>query len=396
VIRRRTLVVLGTLLVAAVTRSAHAQTITGTAGTTGTTTTTNLVADDFFLAVQDENGVNFPPFDLARFFNKAACDCDTPVKIFASMSQQGFAKRSLVDQTAHIQVWIGNASCDNTLIQNTNCLRLIDESLAEFFAHGHETFETTARVLSTFTGSNGAIVDGGVVGATSTGFQPNTNCTSPISPFNQTIWLLVDTNGDSVNDVSPPATTAVQIDLTGPPTPDNINVVTGNEAVNVSWDKLDTTVNTDLQGYQVLCQRGSGLQVFANGTFSTPIKNCAKTQGMGIEGLDPLFVCSPLLSRATGSFRVKILQNGIPYGATVVAVDNSGNASVPEVHFAVPEKTDSFYDVYRMGDPTTAGQAAGGFCAIAPGAATGPLAVASGGALAFAAVLALRRRRRRP
>src|SRR5262249_46320152 len=208
-------------------------------------------------------------------------------------------------------------------------------------------------------------------------------------------WLLVDTNGDSVNDVSPPATTAVQIDLTGPPTPDNINVTSGNEAVNVSWDKLDTTVNTDLQGYQVLCQRGSGLQVFPTGTFSTPIKSCEKTRALGIDGLDPLFVCSPLLSRATASFRAKILQNGIPSGATVVAVDNSGNASIPEVHFAVPEKTDSFYDVYRMGDPTTAGQATGGFCTIAPGAATGPLAIASGGALALATVLALRRRRRR-
>jgi hypothetical protein len=386
---------------AAVARPAHAQ-ATGTAGTTGTATTT-LTADDFFLAVQDAQGVNFPPFDLARFFNKANCDCDAPVKIFASMSQQGFAKRTLVDQTAHIQIWVGSASCDNTLLQNTNCLKLKDETLSEFFAHGHETFDTTARVLSTYTGSNGAIADGGVVGSTSTGFQPNTNCTSPIAPFNQTIWLLVDTTGDSVNDVSPPATTAVRIDLQGPPAPAQ-ETKTGNEAVIVDWTKLDTTVNGDLQGYQVFCQRGGGLQVFGDGTFSTPVKSCVKTRSPGIMGLDPLFACSPLLSRATGSYRVKILQNGIPYGAVVVAVDDSGNASTPPDltdpaeagdHFATPEKTESFYDIYRMGDNMTAGQASGGFCSIAPGAATAPLAVASGGAFALAGVLALRRRRRR-
>jgi hypothetical protein len=394
VIRFRTLALAAVLLGALAARPALAQT-TGTAGTTGTIGTTSLVAADFFLAVQDQSGVSFPPFDLVRFFNKANCDCDVPVKIFASMSQQGFAKRSLVDQTAHISVWIGTA-CDNVTLQNTNCVRLIDESLSEFFTHGHEVFDTTARVLSTYTGSNGAIADGGVVGASGGGFKPNTDCTSPISPFNQTIWLLVDTTGDSVNDVSPPATTQVRIDLAGPPLPVPVRVEPGNEAVNVSWSKLDVATNGDLQGYQIFCQRGSGLQVFSDNTFSTPIKSCATTRGGGVQGLDPLFACSPLLSRATASYRVKILQNGIPYGATVVAVDDSGNASEPDLQFAVPEKTNSFYDVYRMGDPPTAGQASGGFCAVAPGAATGPLAAASGAALALAAVLALRRRRRRP
>jgi hypothetical protein len=372
---------------------------------------TTLSAADFFLSVQYENGVNIPPFDLKRFFNKAACDCDIPVKIYASLSAQGFAKRSRVDQTARLSIWLGNTACDNVLVQNSNCVRLIDEALSEFFAHGREVFSSfeiggqkyplTARTLSTYTGTTGVVVDGGAV-APGGGFRPNTDCTAPISPFNQTIWLLVDTNGDSANDISPPATTAVRIDLQGPTAPENVQVRTGNEAVNVSWNKLDVTTggNGDLQGYQVLCQRGGGTQVFPNGTFTTPIKSCEKNRVPGLEGLDPLFVCSPLLNRSTSSYRVKILQNDIWYGAGVVAIDDSGNASKPILtreNFAQPAKTESFYDVYREGDNNTAGAATGGYCAVAPADAERPVwGVAAGATLACAAVLALRRRRRRP
>ena len=48
----------------------------------------------------------------------------------------------------------------------------------------------------------------------------------------------------------------------------------------------------------------------------------------------------------------QILQNGIVYGTTVVAVDASGNASKPDVREAIPTKTMSFYDFYRNGNET--------------------------------------------
>jgi hypothetical protein len=106
------------------------------------------------------------------------------------------------------------------------------------------------------------------------------------------------------------------------------------------------------------------------------------------------FACSPLLSRTTTSFRVKILQNGIPYGATVVAIDTSGNASPPDLFYTEPIKTKSFYDVYREPNPNP-GAATGGYCAVGPVGARGWAALPVGGALAAVAVLA-RRRRRRP
>ena len=87
--------------------------------------------------------------------------------------------------------------------------------------------------------------------------------------FTQTIWVLVDTNGDRANDVSPPATTAVQIDLDAAAGSDQRRGRhAGNEAVNVSWDKLDFATDDGSAGYQVLCQRGGGLQVFPDDTFT--------------------------------------------------------------------------------------------------------------------------------
>ena len=226
------------------------------------------------------------------------------------------------------------------------------------------------------------------------GTVPNPDCTSPTNGFTQTIWAIFDYGADGTYEYS--ATQAVFVDLTPPPVPDNITVTPGNEALNVSWTPVDETLNQDLQGYQIFCQRGD-IQVFPNGTFTPQVRSCSKTMGLGVDGLDPLFVCSPLLNRSVDSFRVKILQNGIFYGAVVVSIDNSGNAFAPNLandgqFFTTPVKTDSFFDVYRDGNQTnsgagragaTPGAATGGFCAVAgltearAGLAGGPWARAS-------------------
>ncbi len=131
----------------------------------------------------------------------------------------------------------------------------------------------------------------------------------------------------------------------------------------------------------------------------------AARTGTGVEGLDPTFVCSPLLSAVATSYRVETLQNNITYAAAVVAIDNSGNPSQPVIGYGTPVPTLSFYDVYRNGyaantqssggqpDP---GGAAGGFCAVAvrrPGwRSTGGALIAFG--LVGAGLVAARRRRR--
>ena len=89
--------------------------------------------------------------------------------------------------------------------------------------------------------------------------------------------------------------------------------------------------------------------MFSDGTFEPGFQTCFKnlTPTSGVQGLDPLFTCSPLLAPTSRSFRVKILQNDITYGVAVVAIDRSGNPSTPDILYATATKTKSFYDVYR-------------------------------------------------
>jgi hypothetical protein len=269
---------------------------------------------------------------------------------------------------------------------------------------GRQTVMTTARAISAVTTVATTSLDGGT-GVITNGTVPNPDCTSPTNGFSQTIWAIFDYGADGTFDYS--ATTAVNVDLQPPPAPTNVSVLGGNEAVTVKWTPVDYSLNMDLQGYQIFCQRGGGLQVFANNTFGSAVHSCVKDgSDAGVTDLNPLFACSPLLNRTVDSFRVKILQNGIPYGAAVVAIDNSGNAIAPVLagqNFADPQRTLSFYDVYRDGNITnggapgttaTPGQATGGLCSVAGHGRTA-LGASTVAFLALAAALARVRRRRR-
>ncbi len=410
--------VIGLLLCALTAQPAHAQSL-GTAGITGTTTATPLASADFFIGVQSTPGTNLNSFQLPRFFNEQNCNCDTPVYIYVTLEPSGFAKRPTLTTTmaGKFQIWVGGPSCDQTIYQPGHCTKLLDIPLVTFLADGHETTPAiSSRVLSTDTTTAQTITDAGVIETVGTGVPtPNPTCTDPSGTFTQTIWALVDVDGDGIYDVEPPPVVSLQIDLAPPPAPANVVVRPGDEAVTVTWTPDDFSINQDLQGYQVLCQRAGGLQVFATNTFGAYFETCDKTRaGTGLLSLDPGFACSPLLTATASSYRVKILQNDITYAATVVAIDNSGNASTPVFigpdynggSFEKPLKTDSFYDVYRNGENTgsgpviPSGAASGGLCAIANddvprGGHKARLGVGIGVSVLLAVSLSRARRRRR-
>jgi uncharacterized protein (TIGR03382 family) len=383
----------GIALGAASARPAHAQ----TAGTTGTATVGTLATTDLFIGIQHPQGANLRAFDLPRFFNKQHCDCTEPIYIYVTLTASGFPKRASTP-TGTVEFWVGQ-QCDQILYRTQRCQFIKSEPIATFMALGHDTLATDARVLSTYTAT--AQLDDAGVAITNTGvFTPTTTCTAPVASFTNSAYVLFDYDSDGVYDLT--VTQDVAIDLTPPPVPENIKVAPGNEAVTVSWTPVDYSLNMDLQGYQVLCRRGADLPVFSSGTFGAYLQTCTTAEtGTGLEALDPAFVCSPLLNRSDSSYRVKILQNGITYAASVVAIDNSGNAS-PVVlsnpdNYAIPQKTDSFYDVYRNGDstngpPSPSGGATGGFCAVSGRDCTG---LGGGVALTVVAAFALAWRRRR-
>jgi hypothetical protein len=390
------------LLTSGLTRMASAQ--TGVGGATGTTA---LTAADLLIVVQEKPGVALPDFDLQRFFNVANCNCNVPVYVFFTFSQSGFAKKPTLPMGS-IEFFAG-LNCNNITVRN--CVKLGDTlTLTTFGTQSGIVIATDTQTLSqnfgqpAVTGTTG-IGDGGVLtgdgGPTGSG-----TCSSGVA-FSQTLWALVTFTGNAPYDVS--ATLPVTIDMAPPPTPSGVSVNPGNEALIVNWTGLDTSVNVDLLGYQILCDRGGALQVFRDGAFGPGFRTCSTAALPGgldshINGLDQKFVCSPLLNPTTSSFRVKILQNDITYGVSVVAIDNSLNASTPDVFFGKPIKTLSFYDVYRNGDETNTrpgaqpdpGGASGGLCAVS-GTTSRSVGAAGLAAVALAAGLALgARRRRRP
>ncbi len=381
--------------------------VTGTGGTTGSTA---FAAGDFFTTIQQQTNppANLTTFELSRFFNQAACDCSTPVNIFIALLASGIAKRTTAGITSgQLYIVLGNGctSFDAGSITVGGCLTIASEPVLTFLNQASYTIPTDARTLSTYFNATGVPVDGGFTTTGNTMTGTATACTSPLGQaFTTTVNFNFDF-GDGQIDLSVPMT--LQIDLSPPPAPAGVKVQGGDEALVLNWQSVDQAITTDLLGYQILCSRADKYQVFnevgndaggtSSGPFGAAFQTCPATQtGMGVEGLDPTFVCSGLLSAQATSDRVEILQNGITYAVAVVAIDNSGNPSPPLVNYGTPIKTLSFYDVYR--DQTPQGQAAGGFCAVST---AGPRAKTTAAGLALVAVVAVgsvvaRRRRRRP
>jgi hypothetical protein len=377
----------------------------GSGGTTGTGGSTGSVlsTSDLFLGVEETPPVALTTFEESRFFNKARCDCSAPVFLTMSLLPSGVAKRNQITQQTGSVYTILGPGC-TTLIANQigNCVPVPGGTvpMLTFLNKGRLDIQTDVRFLSSFlTGSS--LFDGGV---------SINNCeVNNVSQFNQSVNFLFDYDGDGTIDLS--TTLTLLIDLTPPPAPMNVTVRGGDEALVLNWDLIDTSVVPDLLGYQILCSRADKYQVFngtnndAGGTNGAPFgpafQTCPDTriaqENAGVSAIDardPAFVCSGLLSAQATSARVEILQNDITYATAVVAVDNSGNASVPMVQYGTPIKTLSFYDVYRNQPPP--GGAAGGFCSLSTARPRARTTAGALGLFALGAVgLGFARRRRR-
>jgi len=366
------------------------------------TQTSSFSPEDFFIRMQDIPGHTLSDFDVARYFNKARCDCSTPATIYVALSQSGLAKLSTASNQGSLEVWIGS-SCNDINLRGARC-KFFGSTLMTVFLRDQAArlFVQTDVKMMSGQPNLGTDPDGG--GIISGGF-PNPDCTIVGQQYTQKVWVLLDSDNDGVPNIA--ATQDVLIDLTPPPPPDTntVSVVGGNQALIVSWQGVDTGLYPDLVGYQILCSRGGDLQVFADGTFRPGFLSCENadagvgtidpTFDGGVENLNPLFACSPLLSATTSSYRVKILQNDITYGAAVVAIDNSGNASMPDLKYGIPIKTKSFYDVYRNDDPLNPGGASGGLCTLGTGSTSGGAIAGACSALALIAIAIARRGRSR-
>ncbi|HLK91588.1 MAG TPA: hypothetical protein VKZ18_16970 [Polyangia bacterium] len=399
----------GLIVIAAAGRS-EAQ-LVGTGGTLGTGGTTGtggsggsvLTTTDLFVGVEETPPVALTVFEQSRFFNRAKCDCSAPIFLTMSLLPSGVAKRTqITQQTGSVYTILGGGCTSLITTQIGNCVPVPGGTLPmlTFLNKGRLDIQTDARFLSNNLISS-TLFDAGVTLNSCEG--------GSVQQFNQTVNFLFDYDGDGNIDFY--TTLTLLIDLTPPPAPMGVTVRGGDQALVMNWDLIDTSVVPDLLGYQILCSRADQYQVFkgtnndAGGTNGAPFgpafQTCPTTREAAeaagtdaIDALDPAYVCSGLLSAQATSARIEVLQNEITYAAAVVAVDNSGNASAPQILFGKPIKTLSFYDVYRNEPP--AGGAAGGFCSLSTAQPRAKTTAAALGLFALGAVgVAVSRRRRR-
>jgi hypothetical protein len=152
------------------------------------------------------------------------------------------------------------------------------------------------------------------------------------------IQFWAQTHSGSSPDFDPGPPSVVSLVGNVPLTPTVASVEDGNEALNVTWSwPVGAVVATDtsLRGVQLFCQRGADNQVCNAGTFGAaymaasmvcPTTVPPTTVG-SLTSLDPSYLCSGLIAPTATSYRIAGLQNGIPYGVGVAAVDKHGNIS---------------------------------------------------------------------
>ena len=276
------------------------------AGGTGS----SFAAGDFFIGVQHEEGRTSRDFEVARFFNKANCDCNTPV--YPLLRAQPERPRQAVDARrtqGNVEVWIG-ARCNDINLRGTRCTTTgqhADDRVPPR-PGGPPLHPTDVRMMSTSSTNLGVdtTFDGGVTPAAA---FPNPDCTINGQQFTQTVWVLVDSNNDGVPDVA-----ATQL---GP--------------TSISRRRRRPIPRRHVEGgepgagHQLARRRHRPLSPTCSATRSSAtaaaICRCSRTgpstpasraasprRGRrtidptfdgGVQCLNPLFVCSPLLSAST-------------------------------------------------------------------------------------------------
>jgi hypothetical protein len=425
-------------------------TLPGSGGSSGSSTATanGPVKSDFVMRLLRDKGngnwVLFSDYELKRYFNRARCQCDTPVRLEVYFSTTGVAKKTVFGASkGDLTVLIGDSAClaaDPTTRSGAKCQPLPGGQfkLSSFAkSSARATFDFPSSMLYGLMGKE---------------------CTKEGTQY---IRMSIDADGNQTPDLGGDAAPLLTIAYDGaPPTPPNpefISVMGGNEALEVNWSQTDGIA--DFGGYTVFCSRAENLQVFNPSYYSeqyfsqttvcgketptaqasvTQLQDATATPGMiafatttpsgnsgtgGVAGsddngidagtsanVDPSsmargpfaapnafsnlnkdFVCSDLL-RTQRSARITGLQNGIPYLVGVAAIDFSGNASpITKVFLQTPVATRDFYNGYRE----AGGQAQGGFCAFGGRAGRGVTPVFALATLALVIRGLARRRRRR-
>jgi hypothetical protein len=316
-------------------------------------------------------------------------------------------------QRTPLQVWVGsNVDCTDVNQRtgtNARCslvaeVRVPNNTTAEpIEVSSRDVARAAATSLGTDVQGRGRLID----------------CDAQLEE-NLTFYLMVVDGGGNVQ-----GTVAkwedTQIDLVGPPPPDEIEAGIGESKLILEWEVAESDERQDTDSWEFYCDfatnpeetmqgEGGAISVGVGGT--TGVAGAAGAAGSGV-GIgqggagsisdDPTCApttmvpgkvpekamrCGSAQGLATRNGRAKPLENFQRYAVGISAVDKVGNRGVlSRVACQTPEPVTTFFEAYRA----AGGEGGGGFCNFGAAPASGLLSTA----LAASAAWLIRRRRKR-
>lgn len=217
------------------------------------------------------------------------------------------------------------------------------------------------------------------------------------------VYVNFDTENDDVIDDSILA--PYPFDAEPPPLPGNVRATSGESAINVRWDELESEQD-EVEYFQVLCAKADGSKVFDSpkdeALFDTPSQLCGGTNpadlfpgqgttpggdagpgddidagtsadaGTGDAGfaaaadlpdwmanMDPGYVCGTGSATAL-SIRIDGLENGQAYRIALLSVDDARNVVGVDLGEVTPQTVTDFWEDYH----NQGGGADGGICLV--------------------------------
>jgi hypothetical protein len=369
----RTLGFVVVLLVVLLATSALAQSSTG--GTTASTTTTTALAEsDFAITVQTKNAsgswIDLDTEEAKTFFDRGRCECGGTVRfvVAAASTSVETTISSLLDASGadgEARLYLAQSSgCTSDPTESSYGCVLLDQidSLDVLVSSG----SWTSREVSI-----------------PSLFSSDENCGLLKTTY---VWLWIDTASDGSANLSGDSapSLSLRLDGKGPSALTDLAVVGGKEALILSWEEPSgsSSSTSDLAGYLVFCSKSDGTPAFAESLYDaqfvspatlTAASLCPRqdaldsaTMTASLDNLDAAYLCSGLIATGQTSYRLKGLQNDVPYVVVMVGVDNDGNLGTPTgAVTGTPVLTVDFFNQYV----NEGGEVVGGYCSMVRGAA---------------------------
>jgi hypothetical protein len=179
--------------------------------------------------------------------------------------------------------------------------------------------------------------------------------------------------------VTTSASTAFDVDFSGPSAPEIERVGVGENQLIVHWG---SSSSADIDGYRLFCEPLAGGTPVDEEDGSAPEPPCVGTSLVPGERPPGSVKASKQYGVTKDSGAYDGLENGVWYACGVAGVDTQGNyGNLSELACGKPELVTDFYEAYvRAG-----GQGGGGFCAFSRTPHRSALAVVAVAALLLAA-----------